>query len=227
MAEQISWHVLTDPKRRWSREAVAIYLDSFPPEELDPVEHLQALMASAPAEPQPGETIFRFAVGVGEDTVRALSIYTYHPEERLAYLWYLATTAVSRGQGVGSWLLQQTIEHVLEDAQLCGGEPPVGICWEVERPLDAADPHEQEVRQKRIRFYERNGSLLLPHIDLLTPPMGPDLPEVAYYIMVHPLETPPDLSAERQRRLVDLILRQAYGVGPESSYYQRAMRSIG
>lgn len=227
MAEQISWHVLTDPKRRWSREAVAIYLDSFPPEEMDPVEHLQELMASAPAEPQPGETLFRFAVGVGSDTVRALSVYTYHPEERLAFLWYLATTAVSRGQGIGSWLLQQTIEHVLEDAQLCGGEPPVGICWEVERPSDTTDPHEQELRQKRIRFYERNGSLLLPHIDLLTPPMGPDLPEVHYYIMYHPLETPPDLSPERQRSLVDLILRHSYGLDETSAYYQRAMRSIG
>jgi GNAT superfamily N-acetyltransferase len=186
------------------------------------VEDLAALIQQSAANTLADETFFRFWVGVAEEQVLALSIYIYHHQQRLGYLWYLATARDHRNQGIGSWMFTSTLEKIRQEAL----EPPVGLCWEVERPSDAPDPHKRQLSEQRIRFYEKNGSILIPNVDLLTPASSEGYPDVTYQLMYYPLQDEPAISSARIRSLVDFILLNGYGVSSTSIYYQQAIRSI-
>jgi GNAT superfamily N-acetyltransferase len=203
-------------------QALAIYEASFPAEERDAPENLvrQIRLSTRGAADQ--EKLYHFLVGVSGEEAMALSLYSYHVRQRLGYLAYMAITAVSRGQGLGSWMFSQTMESLAQEAD----ERPYGMCWEVERPADIQNPQERQFAERRIRFYERNGSILFPEVELLTPPVGEGLPEVTYHLMYYPLSDEPINAPDRIRAMVDVILLEGYGVAPESHYYRRAMQSI-
>ncbi|MBK7919719.1 MAG: GNAT family N-acetyltransferase [Chloroflexi bacterium] len=222
MEESISFIELQDADGGLARQAFAIYEASFPPAERDPIEDLVELIQRSALGRVDQETNFRFFVGVSGEEVLGLAVYTYHARLRLGYLAYLATTAVFRGQGLGSWMFTQTIDRLRQEAE----EPPLGMCWEVERPSDIQDAHESELAERRIRFYQRNGSILFPDVDLLTPALADNLPEVHYHLMYYPLENSAGIGAEQVQSLIDLILLEGYGVSRDSHYYQRAIRSI-
>ena len=208
---------------RLAQQAFAIYEASFPVEERDSVENLvELIQRSASGELDEG-TDFRFLVGVADEQIVALSIYTYHARLRMGYLWYLAITAVSRGQGLGSWMFSQTMNRLARE----GGQRPLGMCWEVERPSDLPDPDHRDLAERRIRFYERNGSVLFANVDLLTPALGEGLPEVSYHLMYYPLVDEPTIPTDRVQAIIDVILLDNYEVDPDSEYYRRAAQSIG
>lgn len=223
MTDSISLVEVHEAHGRLAEQAFAIYEASFPVEERDSVENLVDLIQRS-ASGQLDEGIdFRFLAGVSDGQIVALSIYTYHARLRLGYLWYLAITAISRGQGLGSWMFSQTMDRLAHE----GGERPLGMCWEVERPYDVPDPDLRELAERRIRFYERNGSVLFPNVDLLTPALAEGLPEVSYHLMYYPLADEPIISPDRVQAMIDAILLDNYGVDPESEYYRRAAQSIG
>ncbi|MBK8985576.1 MAG: hypothetical protein IPM39_05775 [Chloroflexi bacterium] len=223
MTELISLVELKEAHGPLLEQALAIYEASFPAEERDSPENLVKKISLSAKGPLADETLFHFLVGVSGEQVLAMSMYTYHARQRLGFLAYMAITAVSRGQGLGGWAFSETMARLAQEA----GERPLGMCWEVERPSDIHDPRERQLAERRIRFYERNGSILLPDIELLTPSLGAGLPEMSYYLMYYPLTDEPAISPERVRAMVDVILLESYGVAPESVYYRRAVQSIG
>jgi len=205
-----------------AKQALAIYEASFPPEERESQDSLLTLINLSAQGPLADGTLFHFLAGVSGEAVQAMALYTYHPQQRLGFLGYMAITAVSRGQGLGGWMFQQTMARLAEEA----GERPLGMCWEVQRPSDFNDLHERELAERRIRFYQRHGSLIFPEVDLLTPSLGEGLPDVSYHLMYYPLDGATAVSPDRLRAMIDVILGQNYGAAPDSIYYRRALQSI-
>jgi len=221
-ADALSLVEVQDAQSPLAKEALAIYEASFPVEEREPQENLGQLINLSARGPLADGTLFHFLTGVAGAEVQAMALYTYHPQQRLGFLGYMAITAVSRGQGLGSWMFQQTMARLAEEA----GERPFGMCWEVQRPSDIDDPHERELAERRIRFYQRHGSILFPEVDLLTPSLGEGLPDVSYHLMYYPLDGETAVSPDRLRAMVDVILGHNYGAAPDSIYYRRALQSI-
>lgn len=216
----LHWHFITDPFSPWARQAFDLYETSFPVEQRDPVGAITGMMQKQGTDhPQ---TLFRFLVGTEANSVVALSMYTYHLPRRLGFLWYMATHPLKRSQGMGTLLFQETMSALNQDAVRAAGAPPLGMCWEVERPADAPQEAERVIRERRIRFYQRNGGILLDGIDFTAPPLAADLPPVSFYLMFAPAGDTP-LTPALQREIIDLLLLDSYGVAADSPYYQKAI----
>jgi GNAT superfamily N-acetyltransferase len=213
---------ITDPDSDLARQAFEIYETSFPIEERDPVERIADAMRRIQKK-----NIAHFLAAVDAGRVIGLVMYSYYKKERLGFLFYMATDLDLRGRGLGSWMFKQTIRRLEEDAHFLVGEPPLGMFWEVERPLDAADEAERILRERRIRFYQRNGAVLMDWIDFTAPPLGEDLPPVPYYLMFRSSDNREiRINRELARAVIDSTLLYGYGVTPESEYYQQAIASL-
>jgi GNAT superfamily N-acetyltransferase len=219
---------LTEIHSEIAHQAFDLYAASFPPAERVPVEAIKDSILRREQNDQPSDITSHFLIAVREAKVLGLASYAYYGSTRLGFLFYLAVDPVLRGQGWGAWLLQKINARLSQDASAVAGPPPRGLMWEVERPLDAETPAEQEIRQRRIHFYQRNGAVLLDQIDFLAPPLAPGLPSVMYHVMFLPgqgldedLSFPPLL-----KDILDTILRHGYGIERESEYYVKALKLL-
>jgi GNAT superfamily N-acetyltransferase len=217
---------LTETDSDIARQAFALYEASFPPAERVPVEAMQrSIERWNHTRPENG-SMPHFWIAIRDEQVLGLSSWCYFCKSRLGFLYYLAVDPATRGQGLGAWLLQKTLEHLPADATACAGAPPRGLIWEVERPADAAAPAERDLRQRRINFYQRSGSLLLPQLDFLAPPLAPGLQEVPYHVMFLPSASFDGDTASRAF-LIDIletILLEGYGIESRIQYYRKAVK---
>lgn len=218
---------ITDPDSDLARQAFEIYEASFPLEERDPVERIaNAMRRKQEMNRDPGH-ISHFLAAVDTGRVIGLVMYSYYKKERLGFLFYMAIHLDLRGQGLGSWMFQQTLHRLEKDADALAGEPPIGMFWEVERPHDATNEAERILRERRIRFYQRNGAVLMDWIDFTAPPLGEDLPPVPYYLMFRSSDNrKTSINRELVRAVIDSTLLYGYGVTPDSEYYRQAIASL-
>jgi hypothetical protein len=83
------------------------------------------------------------------------------------------------------------------------------------------------IRERRIRFYQRNGSQLLTRIEFKAPPLADDLPPVRYFLMFRPVDpehgtlTQPEL-----RAIVETVLLHGYELQPNDPYFLQALTSL-
>jgi hypothetical protein len=218
---------LTDPDSDLVEQSLALYETAFPVEERSPLEYLYEDMRwRAQGNHQP-DHVRHFLAAVGSGRLNGICMYSYYRDYRLAFLGYLATPSELRGNGLGGWFLKRTVSLLSADAELLGGLPPLGMCWEVERPLDTIDPLERDLRERRIQFYQRNGAILLKDIRLTAPPLGEGLPPVDYYLMFLPVNPERAIvDQELKRAAIQAAILGAYGCDQESKYYQQALASL-
>jgi len=218
---------LTDPDSDLVEQALALYEAAFPVEERAPLVYLYEDMRwRAQGNRQP-DHVRHFLAAVESGRLVGICMYSYYRDYRLAFLGYLATLPELRGNGLGAWLLKRTVGLLSADAELLGGLPPLGMCWEVERPLNTIDPFERNLRERRIQFYQRNGAILLKDIQLTAPPLGEGLPPVAYHLMFLPVNAE-EVIVDQALELaaIQAAILGAYGLDQESEYYRQAVASI-
>jgi GNAT superfamily N-acetyltransferase len=121
---------------------------SFPPEEREtcPV-FLQSI--------ENGRSVL-YTAGF-RDSIVGFTKLTPLGQSRIYLMEYLAVVENIRNQGLGS----QILTFVRNDLS---AQPDAGILLEVEPPL-AVSGKEQELRQRRIRFYQRHGAALIMDYD--------------------------------------------------------------
>ncbi|HSV85392.1 MAG TPA: GNAT family N-acetyltransferase [Levilinea sp.] len=209
-------------------QALALYRSSFPAAEREPVENiLDSISQRGRAAPSDGY-VAHFFTAVQDGRVLGLAFYGYYRASRLGILYYLAVQPDLRGQGTGAWLFQRILAQLPQDAAGCGGLPPRGLAWEVERPVDAVTSAEHDLRQRRIRFYQRHGALLLESMDIQAPPLAEDLPPVMYHVMFLPS---PGFDEQLSSQsflieLLDTLLLHGYAVERDSVYYRNALKLV-
>ena len=111
-------------------------------------------------------------------------------------------------------MLFRSLRHDLTD----GGRPDIGgIIFEVERPADAKDDAERELRERRIGFYQRAGAVLVEGAGNYHAPSAV-AEEMLYYLLmwlpVIPGAPPP--AGERLRACVAAVLAEGYGLGRDN-----------
>jgi GNAT superfamily N-acetyltransferase len=219
---------LTDTRSDIARQALALYESAFPPAERVPVEGIIDSIRQRGSASGTDGCIPHFFTVVQDSRALGLAFYGYFRHTRLGFLYYLAVQPDLRGRGLGAWLLRKALEMLPQDAAATGGEPPRGLVWEVERPVDASTPADRDMRQRRINFYERSGALLMKGLDFLAPPLGENLPAVMYHVMFLPAPGfAEDLSARPfLTDILDTILLNGYGVDKEDEYYRNALKRL-
>lgn len=156
-------------------------------------------------------------------TVRGISIFTTVHAAWMGYLRYLAIHPDARSQGLGPALLSDVVSQVRRDGFRRMLLPYLGVVLEVERPDDALDEEERNIRARRIAWYRRNGGRLFEEVDLVTPPMGPGLPALSYHVMFI-RAAPKRLDIRWMRRLmVRAVLVSGYDEPEDGAYARHAM----
>lgn len=218
---EITFHELTDLDSEWGRQALAIYEASFPVDERETLDDLRETVIHR----QTNEEVHHFRVMVGaDDSVLGITIFTTVHAQYMAFLRFIAVREDMRSQGLGRDLLRDAVRKVRRDGyRRTRWYPYLGIVFEVERPLMAADSEERKLRERRIHWYRRNGGRLFADVDLVTPPNAPGLPPMHYHLMFIrgvPKRIVGDIF---QRMMVETVLISGYGEGEDSPYVRRAL----
>ncbi len=123
-----------------------------------------------------------------------LRIFSHITNRAFGHGAYIGFTSRARSQGLGGWLVEQTLAQLDEDARQFGKSGTLGYLVEIERPIDAGSTEERAENEKRLQFHRRCGAILLP-----VPFMEPVMIEGVDYISTAELQ-------DEQPRPMHLVL---------------------
>ncbi len=168
--------------------------DSFPPEEREP-----CLAFLEPIE-NGRSTLYIIRQ---EESVVGFTKLTRLGQSPIYFMEYLAVARQYHNQGIGS----QIIAFLRKDLQ---GQPDAGMLLEVEPPL-AAEGHQRQLRERRIRFYQRHGAARILDHDAYRMPSTIDEGSLWMHLMWLPVCAgclpPANLSL---KGLLNLLFQEAY-----------------
>ncbi len=140
----------------WQRNTVrAVFEEAFPVWEREPFDDLVGREAAGLATP---------VVMTDSGQPVALAVTSCLDSVQWSYLEYFAVASDHRGHGVGGHLWRAMIQD------LAVRDQPSRVVLDVEDPAGAPEGSpEVRQRERRIRFYERQGARLLPARDYVVP----------------------------------------------------------
>jgi GNAT superfamily N-acetyltransferase len=186
------------------QQFAAIYEASFPPEERDDTQSQLTKLHG-------GRKDCYLAVD-GNDLL-GFALVSYFTDFPAGFLEYLAVDPAARNAGTGSRIL----DYLRQD--LASSERPdvEGIIFEVDRPEDANDDAERQLRERRIGFYQRAGAALVAGSGNYHAPSAVDDGMLYYLLMWLPvIPGAPQPTGERLRACVAAIFAEGYGLGPDN-----------
>jgi ribosomal protein S18 acetylase RimI-like enzyme len=209
---------VTDLDSPLGRQAIAIYEQSFPLEERDPVEDIAAELAA------PGEgTITRLRALAEGEKVLGFALFSSYARYHLGYLKFLAVDPAIRGRGLGPILLRDALRRIRVDGRRMTGWPHLGLVLEVERPECAESDAERDLRSRRIGFYLRNGASIIERTDFIAPPVADGQPSIPFHLMVIPAVPKYRMHRWLRPRAVEALLVEGYDEPAGSWYLQHAL----
>lgn len=152
------------PSKHFS-EALKIYTQAFPPNEIIPTETLAKELQNKPE---------RIWIAEFNNQIIAMALIYPFKTCNLTLLGYLATDPNFRSQGIGTQLLNTLTTHYPH------------LLLEVEHPNYGTN---QQQRQRRINYYRRCGAKQLKNVQYILPPLSGDTPtEMLFFILPPPPE---------------------------------------
>jgi ribosomal protein S18 acetylase RimI-like enzyme len=189
-----------------------IYEQSFPAEERDDTDRLLASVASG-----------RHLCYVAEQGGVLVGLAVLLPLTgcRAQYLEYLAIDPTRRDRGLGARLLRD-VRRLAEQAP----KGPLDIVFEVEPPGDAQGP-EQEIRRRRVAFYERQGASVVACAPCYRAPNLAGEGTLSLTLMWLPSPgTPSRLEGGRLRGCVHAILTQGYQLEDDNELLVEVLKQL-
>lgn len=177
-----------------------LYENSFPPEERDPVPVIIRTVE------QGNGLAFRMRWDGRTMGLAATHLLT---SSSAAFLVYLAIASGFQGKRLGHVMFSHTAAASLDHLSAGASHPPIGVIWEVDSLSAAPDARQQEVRQRRIRFFESLGGRVLGR-PYWQPPLdgGPPVP---MSLMFKPREEQDQLDDATIEALVKAMYFEKYG----------------
>jgi GNAT superfamily N-acetyltransferase len=210
----LSCSSLRDLDDRQRDSVRSIFEEAFPAWEREPFDDLVGREATGIATP---------VVMMDSGQPAALAVTSRIDSVQWSYLEYFAVAADRRGHGLGG----QLWHAVLQD--LTVRDQPGRVVLEVEDPAEVPPGSpERRQRERRIRFYERQGAQLLPVRDYHVP----RLDDVTGSYSMLPLwaavtgDTGPPSRAELFR-LLPAVYAAGYGVPADDPLVLAALRGAG
>ncbi len=196
---------LTELDPRQVTQLVAIYEDSFPPEErTDLANHLDWIADGSR---------WLYAA-LRDDTVIGFALFVPHVALNIHLLEFLAVSRTARNGGLGGILL----DHV---AQKIDGD----IILEVESD-DEGDKAERVMRQRRIGFYQRHGAKLITAVPYYSIPRSDGLGTIAMKLMWLSPRGADIPRAKALRECVIGIYLKSYGLDPRDLLIAQIVNGI-
>lgn len=204
-------------------DVLAIYRESFPPEERITEEALLGCVGAGSGGA--GGFYQQTHLLAATNGVNALGMCHFtgfwggEDDNRsdFVYMDYIAVDKRIRGSGIGGQMYFSALAQAHVDACFRGRRLR-GLVYEVERPELAADEEDRTLRQRRIKFYERRGARVLDGIDFVQPSLGEGLPEVPLHLVYHP---DGDRSWDPQA-ICGMIYSRVYGIAADHPLAIRA-----
>jgi len=185
----------------------AIYARAFPLSEQKSKETLLAMLDA------PFYTIF---LAYDDEKIVGFCIM-YHPKKDDFFLLeYIAITPHIQAKGVGSFLLQTSLNLLFETE----GIRPVLI--EIDSPEHPSS--EQEIREKRERFYRKMGALKIEPFDYILPLQSNETPPPMELLLLHyPLKT---LSKQTLKRWLEALYHDVYGCAKDDVRIEQMLKDV-
>jgi GNAT superfamily N-acetyltransferase len=194
-----SLHEVRGPDSPLLEPAFALFRSLFP-EDKRYLAYIEACTHGRhPSHPHTYDHVWLVRQGERWVGMRVFSYITTRDFGHGAYIGFLPDC---RGQGLGSWLVEQTLAQLEDDARTFGRGPVTGYLVEVERPLDAATVQERRQREKRLQFHRRCGGIVLP-----VPFLEPVMIQGVSYIAAG------QLNGEQPRPMHLVLVPSQYGKG--------------
>jgi GNAT superfamily N-acetyltransferase len=197
------------------RDAVrSIFEEAFPPWEREPFDDLVGREAAGLVTP---------VVLADNGQPVALAVTSRLDSVHWSYLEYLAVAADRRGRGVGGQLWRAMSRDLTVRGQ------PGRVVLEVEDPAAVpAGSADFDLRERRIRFYERQGARLLPVRDYDVPRLDDVAGSYSMRLLWAPVagDAAPPGPAELVR-LVPAVYAAGYGVPADDPLVLAALRGSG
>jgi hypothetical protein len=170
------------------------------------------------------------------DNPVAVRIFSYVHTRNFGHGAFMGVLAPYRSQGIGSWLVKQTLAQLHTDANYFGHPEPLGYCIEVEPIQSAQNEADQLIHERRLAFHHKCGGIVLD-VDYIEPPM---IEEVDYiipaelsgvqprpmHLVFFPMRPRASLSQAELIDVVEGLYLDVYRLKPDSWYVRRAMNSI-
>ncbi|MBN1816993.1 MAG: histone deacetylase family protein [Sedimentisphaerales bacterium] len=149
--------------------------------------------------------------------VTGFSLVLHFPEINCSLLDFVATTAGTRGGGIGSALFEATRDYLRSQGSR-------GLYMEVlpDDPEVVIDPQTLEINKKRLAFYEHYGIRPMIHTDFETPLDKDPAP----YLLYDDLGRGKPLRRSECRAAVRMILTRKYGRILPAGYLESVIESI-
>jgi hypothetical protein len=126
----------------------------------------------------------------------------YHPHnDNFFLLEYMAIDPQKRSKGLGSFLLQHSIQLLFKAYET----RPILI--EIDSPEQASE--EQEIRERREAFYRKMGALKIEPFDYILPLQGEQTPPPMELLVYHPNMR--EVSKERLQIWLEKLYTGVYG----------------
>lgn len=200
---------------REARQFCEIYEASFLPEERDDTAAVLAGVLGGERD---------CFLAIAREQVLGLAVVSPLAGYPAAFLEYLAVAPEARNSGIGGSILAR-LREALAGAAQPGTD---GIIFEVDRPEDADDSGERELRQRRIAFYRRHGAVMVDGaLDYQAPvPVGDGT--LAYFLMWLPVVagTPAPAGADL-KDCVTAMFTQSYGLGEGTPLVRELVGRVG
>ncbi len=103
-----------------------------------------------------------------------LRVFSYIITRDFGHGAYIGLTNKVRGQGLGKWLVKQTLEQLDLDARQFGKSASIGYLVEVERSVDAKSEADRLADERRLQFHRQCGGIILP-VPFMEPVMIEDV----------------------------------------------------
>jgi GNAT superfamily N-acetyltransferase len=102
-------------------------------------------------------------------------LFSYLKSYNFGVSGYIGVTGSARGQGIGRWIHEQTLQQIIKDATEAGQPAPAGFCGEVDHPDAAGTFAERRIRERRVQIFKRLGAVVMD-IDYREPQMVSGMP---------------------------------------------------
>jgi GNAT superfamily N-acetyltransferase len=169
-----------------------LYETAFPPVERMQTSQILKILKDR-AQGRPANT-YLLAMVDKKRQMLGMACLEIRPDLNWATCWYIAIVENARGVGLGTWFYKK-IANRAENSRVNA------LVFDVEMPEDAQTPEEHELRERRIRFYKRNGAKLLHGVQY-SYSSSPAIPPIPLLIMIHPFR---DLSAKEAYEMAEQI----------------------
>ena len=194
------------------KEAIQIYIDSFPPNERQTVDNICYKLNNKP---------YFMNIYQKDNVPVAFSLIYIFKGQKFALFDYMAVKKNYRNMGIGSKLFNYTCEFAfnkLEDENSL-------IFLEVEDPKHGNNLEENILRERRIKLYYGLGAKILENLQYFLPPLSEKKPTIMIMMAVSKI----NLEKIRKEHLVKIlknIYSNIYDRGKDDKFLNQMIKAI-